>query len=65
MKKTFTKKSSAPTVKQEQKKSFLLQEISALVRSVTADEPKLLSLFVTRIETSRDGGICYVYCSSY
>jgi len=65
MKKTFTKKSSVPTVKQEQKKSFLLNEISALVRSVTADEPKLLSLFVTRVETSRDGGICYVYCSSY
>ena len=65
MKKTSTKRSSVTTIKQEQKKSFLLQEISALVRSVTADEPKLSFLFVTRVETSSDGGICYVYCSSY
>jgi ribosome-binding factor A len=59
------KKSRASDIRREQKKSFFLQEISALVRQVTAEEPKLSSLFVTRVELSRDSGICYVYFSSY
>lgn len=58
------KKSKVSEIKREQKKSFLLQEISALVRQITADEPKLSFLFVTRVELSRDGGICYVYFST-
>jgi len=52
-------------VKREQKKSFLLKEISALVRQITSDEPELSSLFVTRVEMSKDGGVCYVYFSTY
>ena len=59
------KKSSVFSIKREQKKSFLLQEISALVRRLTADEPRISSLFVTRIEMSRDSGVCYVYFSTY
>lgn len=59
------KKSTASLVKREQKKNFLFQEIAALVRSLTADEPKLSSLFVTRVELSKDGGVCYVYFSTY
>jgi len=59
------KKSGVTTVKREQKKSFLLKEISALFHQIAVDEPKLSSLFVTRVELSRDTGICFVYFSSY
>lgn len=60
------KKTRAPhSIKREQKKSFLLREITALVRSLANDEPKLSFLFVTRIELSKDSGICYVYLSTH
>ena len=59
------KKSPKPTIKREQKRSLLLKSISELVRQVAADEPALLPLFVTRIELSRDTGVCYVYFSTH
>ena len=59
------KKSPAPSIKKEQKKAFILKEVSAFVRQVTAEEPSLIPLFVTRIELSRDTGVCYVYFSTY
>lgn len=59
------KKSRVYDIKREQKKSFLLNEVSALVRQVAADEPKLSYLFVTRVELSKDKGICYVYFSTH
>jgi ribosome-binding factor A len=59
------KKSKIFSVKREQKKSFLLREISALVQRVSADEPKLSSLFVTRVDLSKDTGVCYVYFSTH
>jgi ribosome-binding factor A len=58
-------KSSVSTVKREQKTSFLLKEVAALVQEISMDEPKLLSVFVTYIVLSKDGGICYVYFSTY
>jgi len=36
-----------------------------LVQKVAMDEPKLLTIFITHIELSKDGGICYVYFSTY
>lgn len=52
-------------VKREQKKSFYLRELSALLTKIAIDEPGLAQIFITRIELSNDGGICYIYCSSY
>lgn len=57
--------SGAPSFKRDQKQSFLLKEISSLFHSIAIDEPKLLLLFITRVELSRDGGICYVYFSTH
>ena len=59
------RKSNVSTIKREQKTSFLLKEIAALVQEITMDEPKLIPIFITRIELSRDGGICYVYFSTH
>lgn len=58
-------KKNSHNVKREQKTAFLLKEISALVRQITSDESELSSLFVTRVELSKDTGICYVYFSTY
>jgi ribosome-binding factor A len=59
------KKPGKFNIKREQKKSFLFRELSALVHEITIEEPKLSSLFVTRVEMSRDSGILYVYFSSH
>lgn len=61
----MNKKTRSSEIKREQKKSFLLKEISALVSQITVDEPKLSSLFITRVELSRDTGICFVYFSTH
>ena len=58
------KKNTVHQVKREQKKSFYLKEIASLVHQISIDEPKLIQLFITRIELSRDSGICYVYFST-
>lgn len=61
----MNKKLRVSEIKREQKKSFFLKEISALVGRIAADEPKLSSLFITRVELSADSGICYVYFSTH
>lgn len=59
------KKPGKFNVRREQKKSFMLREVSALVHEIGIEESKLSSLFVTRIEMSRDSGILYIYFSSH
>lgn len=51
-------------IKKEKKKSFFLREISSLFQKIVLDEPKLSSLFITKVELSKDGGICYIYFST-
>ena len=58
-------KSRVSTIKREQKKSFYLHELSALVRRIAIDEPKLSYLFVTRVELSRDKSKCHLYFSTH
>jgi ribosome-binding factor A len=57
--------SAVSTIKREQKTSFLLKEISAMVQELTPDEPSLLRVFVTKITMSKDCGICFVHFSTY
>jgi len=58
-------KSRTNTVKREQKKSFLLRELSSLLQTLANDEAKLSNTCITRVELSADTGICYVYFSSF
>lgn len=55
----------AQEVKRSQKKSFYLRELSHFFSYISQDEPLLAQLYITRVELSDDGGICYVYFSSY
>ena len=52
-------------VKREKKKSFLLHELSELIRALGEDDSRVKSIFVTKVELSKSGGICYVFFSSY
>lgn len=58
------RQSTTSTIKREQRKSLLFRELSSLIHSVATDNPQipeLLSTYVTRVDFSADGGICYVY----
>jgi ribosome-binding factor A len=59
------KKSRVSQIKREQKKSNYLRKISSLIQSLALDEPSVAKVFITRVELSADGGICYVYFSTY
>lgn len=52
-------------VRRSQKKSLYLHELSRFVQQIAYDEPAVARLFMTRVELSRDGGMCYVYFSAY
>lgn len=51
-------------IKREQRKSFLLRELSTMLNTLCEDEPKLSPLYISQVNLSDDGGICYVYMSS-
>lgn len=51
-------------IKREQRKSLLLRELSTMFHTLCEDEPTLQQLFVSRVELSDDGGICYVYIAA-
>lgn len=48
-------------IKKEQKKSLLLRNISTLLWEVSREESAVSSVYITRVDLSADGGICYVY----
>jgi ribosome-binding factor A len=52
---------SKPNVKRAQKESLLFKEISQLFREAALDDPKLLSVSISRVALSPDKGICTVY----
>lgn len=53
--------SSTPNVKRAQKESLLFREISQLFLEAALDDPKLLSVTITRVALSPDKGVCTVY----
>ena len=59
------KKTRSQDIRREQKKSFYLREISSLLQRLSIDEPDVTRVFVTRVDLSPDGGMCYIYLSTY
>lgn len=59
------KKTKVHEVKRERKKALFFREISVLIQKLSADEPAILSVYVTRVDLSADTGICYVYFASF
>lgn len=48
-------------IKQAQKESLLLREISSLFMKASADDTRLMSLTITRVAISSDKGYCSIY----
>lgn len=49
------------TIKQAQKESLILREISTLFMKTAADDPRLMALTINRVNLSSDGGSCSIY----
>jgi ribosome-binding factor A len=53
------------SVRKEQKKAVLFKFFSSLIQQIVLDDSSLLGLFVSKVEVSADGGICYILFSTY
>lgn len=51
-------------IKQAQRESFLLREISSLYLRVAQDNPELQGTYITAVQLSSDGSTCTVYFHS-
>ena len=55
----------SPSIRREQKKKALFRMLSSLMQNIGSDDQALNSLFVSRVEMSDDGSMCYVYFSTF
>ena len=55
----------SPSIRREQKKKALFRMLSSLIQTIACDDAALNSLFVSRVELSDDGSMCYIYFSTY
>jgi ribosome-binding factor A len=58
-------RSNVREVKREKKKSLFLREFSALLFSLSQEEPGVKDVYVTRVDLSSDGSMCYVFFNAY
>lgn len=65
MARTKAPRSSAPDIKRERKKSLYFREISALLQDLSRDEIAVQGVYVTQVDLSPNGGILYIYFSTY
>ncbi len=54
-------KSSNKNIKQKQRESLILREISPLLMELFKDYPELANFLVTKVELSKDGGLCSIF----
>ncbi len=54
-------KSTTADVKRERKKSMYLRELSAFIDTIAEEQPAVREVYLSRLELSADGGICYLY----
>ncbi|MFA6527747.1 MAG: ribosome-binding factor A [Candidatus Babeliales bacterium] len=54
----------AHEIKRQQKKSLYLRVISQLIHPLINEDKVIPPMFASRLELSKDAGICYVYFSS-
>lgn len=54
-------KSTVADVKRERKKSLFLRELSVFIDTIAEEQPAVREVYLSRLELSADGGICYLY----
>lgn len=52
---------STDHIRKARKEAQYLRVISTLFASQTAEDARLLGIFINRVELSADGGLCYVF----
>ena len=57
-------KSTAADVKRERKKSVYLRELSSLIELIAQDHQPVRDVYLSTVDLSADGGICYLYFAS-
>lgn len=58
-------RSRVAEIKREKRKTYFFKELVSLIQELGGREKKIADLFVSHIDISESGGICYVYFSSY
>ncbi len=51
----------SPHIKRAQKESLLLKELSKLLLQISMDDPRLMNVFINRVQLSPDKGTCSVF----
>lgn len=54
----------AHEIKRQQKKSFYLRTITQLIQPLIYEDKVVAPIFASRIELSKDSGICYIFFAS-
>lgn len=49
------------TIKQAKRTALLFRELSQLFMHLVMDESRLGNIFISRVDLSRDGGICFIF----
>ncbi len=52
--------SNVRSIKLAKKEALLFKELSQLFMRLSMDEPELHGIHISRVELSRDGGICFI-----
>lgn len=58
-------RSRVAEIKREKRKAFFFRELVTLFQELGEREKPLADLYVSNVEISESGGICYLYLSSY
>jgi ribosome-binding factor A len=54
-------RSRVSEIKHAQRQSFLFHEIASFFQQISADDPVLRDIFISRVQLSPDRGMCSVY----
>lgn len=54
-------KSTTADVKRERKKALYLRELSLYIDTIAEEQPAVREIYLSRLELSADGGMCYLY----
>ncbi len=52
-------------VKRKRKEAMIARNLAPLLQNIFKEQESLKDLFISRIELSKDGGLCIIYLSSF
>ena len=61
----MSKTTEAAAIKRERRKMLFMTELIPLIQEISTQEPSVAQVYVTHVDLSADGGVCYVYFSAF